>query len=98
MAEKIKTEEINSQALDNTLQSSETKGSECQSSENDSKSFANKFETLESKLRRFKKQSSGIISEVRKREAYDKPSVRRKKKSKEARRHKNKIRYLNSRW
>ena len=43
-------------------------------------------ESLESQLRRFKRQSSGIISEVRKREAYDKPSVKRKKKSKEARR------------
>lgn len=45
-------------------------------------------ESLESQLRRFKRQSSGIISEVRKREAYDKPSVKRKKKSKEARRRK----------
>ena len=30
-------------------------------------------ESLESKLRRFKRQSSGIVAEVRKREAYDKP-------------------------
>ena len=38
-------------------------------------------ETLDSALRRFKRQCamSGIMSEVRKREHYDKPSVRRKK-------------------
>jgi small subunit ribosomal protein S21 len=44
-----------------------------------------KNEPLERALKRFKKQSSGVISEIRKREAYDKPSVKRKKKSKEAR-------------
>jgi small subunit ribosomal protein S21 len=44
-----------------------------------------KSESLERALKRFKKQSSGVISEIRKREAYDKPSVKRKKKSKEAR-------------
>ena len=38
-------------------------------------------ESLEATLRKFKRQSSGIISEIRKREAYDKPSVKRKKKS-----------------
>ena len=40
-------------------------------------------ESLESALRRFKKQCArgGIIQEVRKREAYEKPSVKRKKKS-----------------
>ena len=37
-----------------------------------------KIESLESALRRFKRQSSGIISEVRKREAYDKPGIRRR--------------------
>lgn len=47
-----------------------------------------KTESFDVKLRKFKRQSSGIISEVRKREAYDKPSVKRKKKSEEARRHK----------
>ncbi|MDR1627265.1 MAG: 30S ribosomal protein S21 [Oscillospiraceae bacterium] len=44
-----------------------------------------KNESLDSVLKRFKRQSSGVISEVKKREAYDKPSVKRKKKSKEAR-------------
>ena len=44
-------------------------------------------ETLDSALRRFKRQCamSGIMSEVRKREHYDKPSVRRKKKAEAAR-------------
>jgi small subunit ribosomal protein S21 len=45
-------------------------------------------ETLDSALRRFKRSCamSGIMSEVRKREHYDKPSVRRKKKAEAARR------------
>lgn len=47
-------------------------------------------ETLDSALRRFKKQCSraGVIAEVRKREAYEKPSVKRKKKSEAARKRK----------
>ena len=47
-------------------------------------------ESLESALRRFKKQCAraGVIAEVRKREAYEKPSVRRKKKSEAARKRK----------
>lgn len=47
-------------------------------------------ESLDSALRRFKKQTSrdGTIQEVRKREAYEKPSVKRKKKSEEARKRK----------
>ena len=46
-----------------------------------------KNETLDNALRRFKKQCArtGILSEVRKREHYEKPSVRRKKKSEAAR-------------
>ena len=45
-------------------------------------------ETLDSALRRFKIKCamSGIMSEVRKREHYYKPSVRRKKKAEAARR------------
>ena len=37
-------------------------------------------ESLESALRRFKRSTarSGVLAEVRKREAYEKPSVRRK--------------------
>lgn len=46
-----------------------------------------KDESLDRALRRFKQQCrrSGILSEVRKREHYEKPSVRRKKKSEAAR-------------
>ena len=45
-------------------------------------------ETLESALRRFKRKCAraGVLSEVRKREHYDKPSVKRKKKAEAARR------------
>ena len=47
-------------------------------------------ESLDSALRRFKKQCAraGVIAEVRKREAYEKPSVKRKKKSEAARKRK----------
>jgi small subunit ribosomal protein S21 len=40
-------------------------------------------ESFESALRKFKKQCEreGILSELRKREHYDKPSVKRKKKA-----------------
>ena len=44
-------------------------------------------ESLDSALRRFKRQCarSGVIAEVKKREHYEKPSVKRKKKSEAAR-------------
>lgn len=47
-------------------------------------------ESLDSALRRFKRQyaRSGVMAEVRKREHYEKPSVRRKKKSEAARKRK----------
>ena len=47
-------------------------------------------ETLDSALKRFKRScaKAGIMGEVRKREHYDKPSVRRKKKSEAARKRK----------
>ena len=47
-------------------------------------------ETLDSALRRFKRQCarSGVLSELRKREHYEKPSVKRKKKSEAARKRK----------
>ncbi len=46
-----------------------------------------KNETLDKALKRFKKQCArtGILSEIRRREHYEKPSVRRKKKAKAAR-------------
>jgi small subunit ribosomal protein S21 len=44
-------------------------------------------ESIESALRRFKKkiQKAGILSEVKRRERYEKPSLRRKRKSEAAR-------------
>ena len=49
-----------------------------------------KTESLDSALRRFKRatQKAGVLSEVRKREHYEKPSGRRKKKSEAARKRK----------
>ena len=47
-------------------------------------------ESLDSALRRFKRQCarSGVLAELRKRECYAKPSVKRKKKSEAARKRK----------
>ena len=47
-------------------------------------------ESLDSALRRFKRNcaKAGIQQEIRKREHYEKPSVKRKKKAEEARRKK----------
>ena len=47
-------------------------------------------ESLDSALRRWKKSCarSGVLAEVRKREHYEKPSVKRKKKSEAARKSK----------
>ena len=47
-------------------------------------------ESFESALRRFKKmcEKSGVLSEIRRREHYEKPSVRRKKKALAARKKK----------
>ncbi len=47
-------------------------------------------ESLDNALRRFKRQCAkdGIQQEIRKREHYEKPSVRRKKKSEAARKRK----------
>ncbi|AVM69278.1 30S ribosomal protein S21 [Lachnospiraceae bacterium oral taxon 500] len=49
-------------------------------------------ESLDSALRRFKRNcaKAGIMQELRKREHYEKPSVRRKKKSEAARKRKHK--------
>lgn len=49
-----------------------------------------KGESLDSALRRFKRscQKAGVLSEVRKREHYEKPSVRRNLKSEAARKRK----------
>lgn len=47
-------------------------------------------ESLDNALRRFKRlcAKSGILTEIRKREHYEKPSVKRKKKSEAARKRK----------
>lgn len=47
-------------------------------------------ESLENALRRFKRKCarSGVMAEVRKREHYDKPSVKKKKKAEAARKRK----------
>ena len=47
-------------------------------------------ESLDRALRRFKRQCAraGVLNEVRKREHYEKPSVKRKKKSEAARKRK----------
>ena len=49
-----------------------------------------KGESLDSALRRFKRscQKAGVLSEVRKREHYEKPSVKRKLKSEAAKKRK----------
>lgn len=49
-----------------------------------------KGESLDSALRRFKRscQKAGVLSEVKKREHYEKPSVKRKLKSEAARKRK----------
>lgn len=49
-----------------------------------------KEESLDSALRRFKRQvqRNGVLKEARKHEHYEKPSVRRKKKSEAARKKK----------
>ena len=47
-------------------------------------------ESLDNALKRFKRQcaKSGVMGELRKREHYEKPSVKRKKKSEAARKRK----------
>jgi small subunit ribosomal protein S21 len=47
-------------------------------------------ESLDSALKRFKRQcaKAGVLAEVRKREHYEKPSVKKKKKSEAARKRK----------
>ncbi len=44
-------------------------------------------ENIESALKRFKKkiQKAGVLSEIKRRERYEKPSVKRKRKSEAAR-------------
>jgi small subunit ribosomal protein S21 len=50
----------------------------------------NEGENIESVLKRFKKkvQKAGILAEIKRRERYEKPSVRKKRKSAAARKRK----------
>lgn len=52
-------------------------------------------DSLEASIKKFKKQceKAGILAEVRKREAYEKPSVKRKKKDVAARKRATKKRF-----
>ena len=52
-------------------------------------------ESLDSALKRFKRScaKSGVLADLRKKEYYQSPSVRRRKKSEAARKNKNKHRY-----
>lgn len=49
-------------------------------------------ESLEEAIKRFKRQctKAGVLAEIKKREHYEKPSVKRKKKSEAARKRKSK--------
>lgn len=60
-----------------------------------SKTVVRKNESLDDALRRFKRtvSKSGTLQEYRKREFYEKPSVKRKLKSEAARKRKNKKRF-----
>ena len=51
-----------------------------------------KNESIDSALRRFKRScaKAGVLAEVRKRECYESPSVKRRKKSEAARKNRNK--------
>ena len=52
-------------------------------------------ESLDSALKRFKRScaKAGVLAEVRKRECYESPSVKRRKKSEAARKNRNKRYY-----
>ena len=52
-------------------------------------------ESIDSALKRFKRScaKSGVLAEVRKREHYESPSVKRRKKSEAARKNRNKRYY-----
>ena len=67
-----------------------TRGTEGRSGVIMSNVIVKENETLDSALRRFKRScaKAGIQQEIRKREHYEKPSVKRKKKSEAARKRK----------
>lgn len=57
--------------------------------------YVKENESLDNALKRFKRScaKAGVIAEVRKREHYESPSVKRRKKSEAARKNKNKRYY-----
>lgn len=60
-------EEIKEQLEQTDSENTEKVNSDAKSNESENKSFGSKkIESLESALRRFKRQSAGVISEVRK--------------------------------
>ena len=89
MAEEAKTNTVEISGQDN-IQEVETQKTTCDNAQPlaEENNSPRKIDNLERALRNFKRSSASILAEVRKREAYDSPSVKRKKKSKEARRHK----------
>ena len=60
-----------------------------------SKIYVKENESLDSALKRFKRDTakSGVMQDLRKKEYYQSPSVRRRKKSEAARKNKNKRYY-----
>ncbi len=70
-------------------------GAECRSTEGGldmSSIIVGENESIDSAIKRFKRETAraGLMAEIRKREHYEKPSVKRKKKSEAARRKKRK--------
>ena len=57
--------------------------------------YVKENESLDNALKRFKRScaKSGVLAEVRKREHYESPSVKRRKKSEAARKNRNKRYY-----
>ena len=57
-------------------------------------------ESLDSALKRFKRScaKAGVLAEVRKRECYESPSVKRRKKSEAARKNRNKRYYRSQKY
>ena len=74
---------------------SESKPIDSDGSFKSDKIVVGKNESLDSALRRFKRScaKSGVMSELRKREHYESPSVKRRKKSEAARAKKKKFKY-----
>ncbi len=60
-----------------------------------SKIYVKENESLDSALKRFKRDTAkaGVLADLRKREYYQSPSVKRRKKSEAARKNKNKRYY-----